>query len=224
VNLPVKPPEVSRLLAGMSAERMQRVFLSNLGMAPGGKYRHFDTFRHLSVEDDLSVEERWLAVKVARLQSYQTLPLRDSRGQPFRYALPGPALEMLHMVDRDASGTIQAGEPVVNPQSRDTYLIKSLVEEAITSSQLEGASTTRQIAKELLKTGREPRDRSERMILNNYHAMLFVRQVRDEDLSPGMVLELQRLLTSDTLDDASAVGRLRRPNEFLPPLASSMSD
>lgn len=213
MNIPVTPPDVATLLGRLDNERMQKVFLSKLGMAPGGKYRHWDTFRHLAFEDGLSIEERWLAVKMARIQSYQMLPLRDRRGQPFKYTLPSPALEMLHMVDRDASGTIQAGEPVVNPASRDTYLITSLVEEAITSSQLEGASTTRKVAKELIKTGREPRDRSERMILNNYNAMLFVRQVLDEELTPKMVLELQRLLTARTLDDADAAGRLRRQDE-----------
>lgn len=213
MNIPVTPPDVAKLLRGLDTERMQKVFLSNIGMAPGGKYRHWDTFRHLEVEDGLSVEERWLAVKMARMQSYQLLPLKDRRGQSFKYTLPSPALEMLHMVDRDASGTIQAGEPVVNPVSRDTYLIKSLVEEAISSSQLEGASTTRQVAKELIKTGREPRDRSERMILNNYNAMLFVRQVLDEEVTPKIVLELQRLLTANTLDEPDAVGRLRKRDE-----------
>ena len=44
------------------------------------------------------------------------------------------------------------------------YLVNSLMEEAIRSSQLEGATTTRRVAKELLRSGREPKDRGERMI------------------------------------------------------------
>ena len=55
-------------------------------------------------------------------------------------------------------------------QARHHYLVSSLMEEAIRSSQLEGATTSRRVAKELLRTGRAPRDRSERMILNNYRA------------------------------------------------------
>lgn len=53
-------------------------------------------------------------------------------------------------------------------QARQHYLVNSLMEEAIRSSQLEGATTTRRVAKELLRTGREPKAQSERMILNNY--------------------------------------------------------
>src|SRR5690606_31495143 len=98
---------------------------------------------------------------------------------------------------------------VTNPATRDTYLFKSIVEEAITSSQLEGASTTRKVAKALIQEGRFPRDRGERMILNNYEAMLFVRRYLAQPLTPDIVKELHRVLTVETLDDADAAGRYR---------------
>jgi Fic family protein len=78
-----------------------------------------------------------------------------------------PVLEMLHAIDRDASGHVSASEQITNPHTKERYVQSSLVEEAITSSQLEGASTTRKVAKEMIRSGREPLDRSERMILNN---------------------------------------------------------
>ena len=56
---------------------------------------------------------------------------------------------------------------MTNPETRDSYLVRSLLEESITSSQLEGAATTREIAKEMIRNGRQPRDRGERMIFNN---------------------------------------------------------
>ena len=220
MKVPVRPPDTDtffrEILARPDApERMARILTANLGPAPGGKYRHLDTFRHLGGSDSLSPTERWFALKLARRQLYQVLPLKDGEGHPFKYALASPALEMLHLIDRDASGTIQVSEEVTNPQTRDTYLVKSLAEEAITSSQLEGASTTRQVAKEMLKTGREPRDRSERMILNNYNAMLFMRQVVTEDLTPSVMFELQRILTEGTLDTPDAAGRFRRADESI---------
>ena len=218
MKLPLRPPDPDAHLREVlarpdAAARLSAILANSPGPAPGGKYRHWDTFRHLAATDGLSAEERWLAIKLARRQLYQILPLTDSRSESFRFALPTPALEMLHVIDRDASGTIQVSEEVTNPHTRDTYLIKSLVEEAITSSQLEGASTTRQVAKEMLKTGREPRDRSEKMILNNYNAMLFMRRLVKEDLTPGTVFELQRILTEGTLDTPDAAGRFRRLDE-----------
>jgi Fic family protein len=91
--------------------------------------------------------------------------------------------------------------------------VSSLVEEAITSSQLEGASTTRQVAKELLATGRKPRDRSEQMIVNNYQGMQFAQELADRPLTATDVLDLHRILTSDTLDDPGDAGRLQEPGD-----------
>ena len=218
MKLPTKPPELERLLTAWlqspnGTERLQRILTANIRPTQDGQYRHWDTFRHIEIEDGLSVEERWLGTKMARRVLSRSLPMTDTRGKPFSYATPGVALKMLHQIDRDASGNIQASDQVTNPQTRDTYLLKSLIEEAITSSQLEGASTTRAVAKSMIQEGRQPRDRSERMIYNNYQAMLFVRRVLDQPLTPDIVLELQRIVTEDTLDAADAAGRLRGPHE-----------
>lgn len=90
---------------------------------------------------------------------YKRLPFLDKAGSHFVFATPDPVLAMLYQSDRDASGSIQAPSQVTDPSTRETYLIRSLVEEAITSSQLEGASTTRKVAKVMIK--REDRPRTE---------------------------------------------------------------
>ncbi|HYN83282.1 MAG TPA: hypothetical protein VES88_17520 [Gemmatimonadaceae bacterium] len=113
---------------------------------------------------------------------------------------------MLHKIDRDASGNIDGSEQVANPSTRNTYLFKSLVEEAITSSQLEGAATTRKVAKAMIQEGREPRTLGERMILNNYQAMLRVHELVEHELTPDIVFDLQRIVTERTLDDPDAAG------------------
>lgn len=106
------------------------------------------------------------------------------------------------------------GEVVTtDSQARDRYLVNSLTEEAIRSSQLEGATTSRLVAKELLRSGREPRDRSERMIYNNYLALQYMRTEMEGPLSPASVLELHRILTEGTLDDPSAAGRAQTEDE-----------
>lgn len=218
MKLPVPPPPFQdafyRVLSqDTTGERFQSLTTAGLGPAPGGKYRHWDTFRHSLPLPGYSAEEQWVAVKMARTALYRTLPLLDSKGEPFRYALPNIALEMLHQIDRNAAGNIQGSDQVTNPSTRDTYLFRSLVEESITSSQLEGASTTRRVAKSMIQEGRQPRTRSERMILNNYQAMRRVLEHVDQPLTPNTVIELQRLLTQDTLDDTDAAGRFRRADE-----------
>lgn len=118
-------------------------------------------------------------LKIGRTAIQRKLPLLDKDGRSFSYALPDDALRGIELVDKQASGRIGAPAPVLpEAPTRERYVINSLIEEAITSSQLEGAATTRKVAKEMLRTGRKPRTRDERMIVNNYMGMLRVRYAR----------------------------------------------
>jgi Fic family protein len=223
MKLPVPAPTDGELLNQLftrpgAAERVLFEEARHRGPASDGKYRHWDTFRHVSPPEGLTAAEAWWTIKLARRSLYRRIPLADTAGKPFVFALPNPVLEMLHRIDRDAGGSIRGDETLaqaIGGDARDTYLFKSLVEEAITSSQLEGASTTRRVAKAMIQEGREPRDRSERMIYNNYQALLYVRRILDQPLTSEAVFELQRILTDGTLDDADAVGRLRRADEHI---------
>jgi hypothetical protein len=78
---------------------------------------------------------------------------------------------------------------------------------------LEGAVTTREVAKEMIRSGRKPRDNSEQMILNNYVTMQRIRTLKASALSPSLVFQIHRLVTENTLDDPTAAGRFRRADE-----------
>jgi Fic family protein len=121
----------------------------------------------------------------------------------------------LHTIDRDASGEIRMAEEATNPATRDRYIINSLIEEAITSSVLEGAATTRKVARDMIRSGRQPRDRSERMIVNNFNTMQRIGDIRAEPLSVPLILDLHRIVTAGTLDDEEAAGRFRRADEHV---------
>lgn len=218
MKIPVTPPDLEALMKKVletppGLSRFVTLLGGGTDPAPGGKYRHWDILRHLQPPPGLTAEEWWLGTKVARRALYRELPFLDWRGIPFRYATVDPALRMMHAIDRQASGAIEGSDQVTNPDTRDTYLIKTLFEEAITSSQLEGASTTRAVAKEMLQRGRPPRDRSEQMIYNNYRAMQLMREIPAGALTPERIFEVHRVLTRDTLDDPSTAGRSRREEE-----------
>lgn len=104
-------------------------------------------------------------------------------------------------------------EALTQADNRDRYIINTLIEESITSSQLEGAVTTRQVAAEMLRTGRKPRDTHERMVLNNYLTMQRIRDLRTQALTPELVLELHHRVTDGTMVDPATSGRLRRADE-----------
>ena len=151
-----------------------------------------------------------MGIKMVREQMGREIPLKGRDGTPFWYAMPDPALEMLHQIDRRASGSLDLPENVLNEGTRDRYVQSSLMEEAIRSSQLEGAATTRKVAKEMIRSGREPSTVSERMILNNYRTMQLVRDLTSEPLSPDLVLRLHRAATDRLLPEG---GPFRKPGD-----------
>lgn len=214
MHVPIQAPAITDLLAEIEPERIARVLSQPLGSTAGDDgYLHWDKLLHLTPPTGFNHREWWLRLKLARSAGRRYIPLMDTGGDAFSFTLPDAALELLHKVDQEASGRIGVADSVTNPATRDRYVITSLIEEAITSSQLEGASTSRKVAKEMLRSGRPPRDRSEQMIANNFQAMQYVTAHRDRPLTPELLYEIHRLVTHDTLDDPTAAGRLQIAGE-----------
>jgi Fic family protein len=190
-----------------------KIIRAGVGPVVAGKYLHWDDLRRRQPPSELTLREWWLGVKFARQQTQREIGLRAVDGSAFTYSLPDRALELLHWLDQHAAGEIVVSDTIKDPGDRSRYLVNSLFEEAITSSQLEGASSTRRVAKDMLRTGRPPRDRSERMILNNYTAMSMINGLSQRSLTRDDVLDLHRVVTEGTLDNPEAAGRLQQPGE-----------
>ena len=206
------PPSFETLLRKLETSEWRLAVLPLLEHARREKrYLHWDDVRHRPAPEGATQEQWWFALKMAR--QTQELPLRDGHGQPFGFCQPPLLLEALHRIDLKAGGRVGGAEVVINHQMRDRYLISSLQEEAITSSQLEGAATTRDVAKNLIRSGRPPRDRGEQMILNNFQTMSWLQDLKTTALTPELVLSLHRRITQDALDTEDAAGRLRRSDE-----------
>lgn len=179
----------------------------------GDRYIHWDRLRFRAPPPGVTLEEWWLAIKYARLSMTKPLPCTDAAGEPFTLATPDPLLRYLSEADRDLSGRVPIPEELTNPGTRDRYRISASIEEAITSSQLEGASTTRKVAAEMLRSGRKPTDRGERMIFNNYKAIRLIREMEKDPLTPDAVLQLHRVVTDQMLEDPADSGRLRTSDD-----------
>lgn len=208
MRLPQPAPNLRSSLSQIDSARLAQL-APHMTPLPGGKYRHWNKLRRLATPAGLSHEEWWLAVALARSALFQPLPLLDKHGQPFVFAAPAPVTIDLHHIDRDAAGQIRGAGTALQTDSH-RFLTSSLIEEAITSSQLEGAATTRRVAADMLRSGRKPRDHGEKMIFNNYRAMEYLRTLRGEPLTPELVLEVHRLVSEGTLDNPEDAGRFRR--------------
>ncbi len=197
------------------------------------KYLYWNKFKYRPMPAWLSAEDAWHYLKLVRQAQMRMTPIKDVHRHSFQYWLPDTAQRHLHVIDRQAAGSISAESDILNSANREKYLVSSLMNEAIASSQIEGAATTRRVAKEMLRTSRRPQNRSEQMILNNYLTISQIRHLASKPLTPEMLNDLHVSMTQKTLEDPSAAGRYRLKHEdivvqdrdqvlHIPPPASSL--
>ncbi|MDA8084881.1 MAG: Fic family protein [Nitrospiraceae bacterium] len=173
------------------------------------EYFYWDDFKYQPMPEGISPETAWAILKASRFFQKKNVPLSDSKGNLFGFWLPDSVQRELHFVDQKAGGSILVTDPSVHSEEKQRYMIRSLVEEAISSSQIEGAVTTRVVAKDMLRTGRKPKDRSEQMIYNNYRSMQMLKNHLSEPLSVELIHSIHASMTSDTLEEPSWAGRFR---------------
>ena len=219
ITIPENPPDRHQLFADLPDSAGHELLHRVLGVDAvndTGDYLNWDDMRYRQPPDGLTTEQWWLGTVFARGKLRREQPLLDGSGSPFGVCMIDRIWESLHRIDQTAAGQILADDPVASPGSGDRYIVRSLIEEAIASSQLEGASTTRAVAKQMLLAGRDPRDLDERMIFNNYAAINDVRRLVSDDtpFSVTALRRLHRVITDDTLEDPLDAGRLQQPGEL----------
>lgn len=172
------------------------------------RYLHWDEIRRRKKypADPLTI---WILMKFFRSKDACHFTVAD---WSFQYLLGDSCWKELHFLDKAAAGNLSSILDSVGP-GREQFIINSLMEEAIASSQLEGAATTRRVAKQMLRERRKPRNRDERMIVNSYLTMKEVRSLGKEPLTPDLILRLHAMITAGTLDDSGDEGTFRENNE-----------
>jgi Fic family protein len=173
-------------------------------------YLHWEQLRYKSwIPESLFPDKGlfWQALKVMRGLSSTSTPLRDKEGHYFRMNVKDYA-EFLHTIDKEMAGNFM-GVTGVSESDKKQFVTRSIIEESIASSQLEGANTSRAVAKKMLLEGRKPQTHGEQMIVNNHQAMLRIeRELCKEPLSLELLCELHRMITDKTLEEGSQ-GKLR---------------
>jgi Fic family protein len=211
MNIPEKPPQT---LKEISAFKLFGVpGTRELAQKANNAYMPWEEFKYEKFPEGVTAIEAWAYIKTIRSIERKLLFLKDNEGAFFNYWLPSSFHEELHYIDQNAGGLILAEDPLIHQTEKERYIISSLMEEAIASSQLEGASTERKIAKELLRSGRKPKNTSEHMIVNNFLTIKEIKKHLDEPLTPELLKKIQASITQNTLDMPDGSGRFRQGDE-----------
>ena len=153
----------------------------------------------------------WQAVKLQRMVNAKAVIFGKYK---FYFTITEQMLALLHEFDMNIGGSLGT-KNLIPDNDKNFYLVSSVMEEAIASSQMEGASTTRKVAKEMLRKKLKPRDKSQLMIANNYATIRYLSEHRQDEFSVERLLEIHRYISSGTLDDKDDEGNIRRTDDIV---------
>lgn len=205
-------------IKGLAMEEIVKFLENEAGKNTIGKsffpeYLYWDKVKYKEIPKQYTPEVAWAAIKFIRNNALhrQISVILNESGQRFSWL---DALswynEFLHEIDMNLGGALLGLARDLDEREKRQFITRGVMEEAIASSQLEGANTTRRVAKQMLREGRKPINKSEQMIVNNYQAMLFIeKELKSSKLSLDAIKDLHVMLTKDTLDFAEDEGRLR---------------
>jgi Fic family protein len=215
MKIPQKPPDFRKVMT--EAEDWNKLMEDNsireFVEKANKRYYHWEELKYHDPPKGISLESVWSFMKLIRVTQSKRLSFG---GEHFSYFLTDEIMKKLYEFDKNLGGSIETGEFPLHQEKK--YIIDSLMEEAIASSQLEGAATTRKIAKQMLRQNKKPANNSEQMIVNGYKTMLKIQDMvkrGDTEITPGKILEIQKILTQNTLKDPNDEGKFRDNNEVV---------
>ncbi len=173
------------------------------------KYLYWDKVKYVKTPHKIDPKLLWGAVKLSRTIHSKKISFGEHK---FYYNLTNNIQKELHSFDLNIGGQLQA-KSIISEDKKKRYLISSIMEEAIASSQIEGAVTTREKAKDMLRKNKKPKNKSEQMILNNFQTIKHIVENKDETLTNETLLEIHKLITHRTLDKQNDEGKYRTDNK-----------
>lgn len=207
MKIPETPPSIPESYSEILDDLIKIGKFWNLFEINNNQFPYWDKWKYIAKDWSYDPKKLWAAVQSNRIGN----KLHLVENYSFRLNSPSVMQEYLHDFDMNLGGSMQ-GDGIIPNQEKDRYLLSSLMEEAIASSQLEGAVTTRKLAKEMLETNRKPRNESEQMILNNYEAMKWIVANKDKSFTIDNILELHGVITKNTLASTADEGSFRTNN------------
>jgi len=172
-------------------------------------YLYWDKVKYKKTSNNIEPQLLWTIIKLSRVLTAKNVKIGN---YTFKYNTTDYIQKGLHEFDLNFGASLSS-ETIISEEEKKRYLVSSIMEEAIASSQIEGAVTTRKKAKEMLRKNKKPINKSEQMIMNNYLTIKHIVEIKNEPISLEKLLEIHKLITYQTLDDLNDEGKYRENNE-----------
>jgi len=207
-GIEVPPKERCDELSSLPNQLWTDISPKKYGFDSKGNYLSWDEFLPRSKHLKEHQQAAWFLLKFKRnLEQIENLYAYDDKHNSclVNYS-PSSLMAKIHKIEMLSS----LKHLELEKGNRQGFLSTSLImEEAINSAQLEGAATTRPVAKEMLSSVRNPRNFSEQMILNNYHLMNYAKTVIGEKLSLELIQTFNQVATTEVCENEHTPGMIR---------------
>ena len=219
-----KPPQVSKSpfieIAKAQPELLSAYMDLHNPVDKKGRYLPFNEL-YRRFPSALDPQLAWSVVRDSRQARLTKLAPINASLSSLEYFISPTIQEANIAIERHASLASlewmahQLGEGDVERGSFRSVLENLIKDEAISSSQLEGAATTTRVARDLLLNNRKPESVSEKMILGNFRLMQAAWAEKDQPLSLDLIKQLHHVGMSDINDEQYQPGRLRQTDDVV---------
>ena len=138
----------------------------------------------------ISIQQFWPELEKERRKRSQKLPLLAQDGKPFWFVLTGGIEKQCDAIAELARRDIAFTGPEFDALFQD-----AVVDEAVYSSVIEGAFTSREQAVDFIRQNKQPRNKSEQMVKNNYDALTYVLEHLEDEISEETILQIANIVT-----------------------------
>ena len=138
----------------------------------------------------VSIRQFWPELERERRRHSQELPLPDQSGKPFWFVLTGGIEKQC-----DAIAELARRDIAFTGPEFDALFQNAVVDEAVYSSVIEGAFNSREQAAEFIRRNKQPRNKSEQMVKNNYDALTYVLEHLEDEINEETILQIARIVT-----------------------------
>lgn len=138
----------------------------------------------------------WPALQEARRARATELALKDQAGRLFWFVL-NPSIER----QCDAIAALARRDALFDSPALLRMADDAVIDEAVFSSMIEGAFTSREAAANFLRRDRKPKDKSEQMVKNNYDALTYALGHLDEEITEDTIVEIARIVTRSAAEE-----------------------
>ncbi|MBP8763130.1 MAG: Fic family protein [Acetoanaerobium sp.] len=165
---------------------------------PLEKIRIAKLYKNLKEFKNIDINEFWKELSDFRKSIGKKLIFLDKEERNLFFNYTKESREYVNFIEDLGRDKI---EDIIPDDIKESALIDSLIDEAFSSSVIEGAYSTRKRAHDMIINNKQPKNKSEKMILNNFRALEYTMDNIEEELTHDIVYSIWEILTNETIEE-----------------------